>query len=97
MKTYYLPSAVFWDTAFFDREPVCLDRKEAERIYDEWYGEFGEDCDVPCEFDDLFWEVTEDEIEEYDVFDSDDDEDDEDDDEDFSESDEQYEIEFPEE
>lgn len=70
MKKYYLPYAVFWDTAFFDRDPVCLDLKEAERIYQEWYDDFGEDCEAPCEFDDLFWEVNESEIEEYGVFDS---------------------------
>jgi hypothetical protein len=56
MKTYYLPTASYWDTAFFNSEPICIDLKEAERLYDEWYGEYGAN--------------SEEEIEEYGTYDS---------------------------
>lgn len=70
MKTYYLPTAAYWDTAFFNSEPICIDLKEAERLYDEWYGEYGANSEEEIEFDDLWCEASEEEIEEYGTYDS---------------------------
>lgn len=69
-KTYYLPTAAYWDTAFADSDPVCVDRKEAERLYSDWYGEYGANYDDTTGFDDLWREADEDEIAEYGTYDS---------------------------
>lgn len=69
-KTYYLPTSEYWDTAFFDSEPVCIDLKEAERLYSEWYEEYGANYEENTEFDDLWREADEEEIEEYGTYDS---------------------------
>ena len=70
MKTYYLPTAAYWDTAFFNSEPICIALKEAERLYDEWYSEYGANYGEETEFDDLWREASEEEIEEYGTYDS---------------------------
>ena len=69
-KTYYLPTADYWDTAFADSDPICVDRKEADRLYRDWYGEYGADYDDRTDFDDLWREADEDEIAEYGTYDS---------------------------
>lgn len=69
-KVYYLPTAEYWDTAFFDSEPICIDLKEAERLYDEWYSEYGANYEENTEFDDLWREADDEEIEEYGTYDS---------------------------
>ena len=38
MKTYYFP--INPDTAFGNSAPVCVDKKEAERLMREWYGPY---------------------------------------------------------
>lgn len=69
-KPYYLPTSAYWDTAFADSDPVCVDRKEAERLYSDWYGEYGANYDGTTEFDDLWREADADEIAEYGTYDS---------------------------
>lgn len=70
MKTYYLPTDTNWDSVFFNAEPICIDRKEAERLYNEWYGEYGANYGEETEFDDLWREASEEEIKKYGSYDS---------------------------
>lgn len=67
-KPYYLPTNDHWHFVFQNVEPICIDREEAERLFDEWYGEYG--ADIGDEFDDLWREADEDEIAEYGTYDS---------------------------
>lgn len=67
-KTYYLPTADHWHFVFQNAEVICIDREEAERLYNEWYGDYG--ADIGDEFDDLWREADADEIEEYGVYNS---------------------------
>lgn len=69
-KTYYLPTSEYWDTAFGSSEPVCVDRKEADRLYRDWYNEYGANYDEKTAFDDLWREADDDEIAEYGTYDS---------------------------
>lgn len=64
MKTYYF--AVNPDTAYGGDNPICVDRREANRLIREWY--CGED-ETP-EFEDVWSEASDSEISEYGVYDT---------------------------
>lgn len=68
-EPYYLPTAEYWDSAIGSGEPVCIDREEAERLYNEWHGLYGANNMDEVAFDDIWREATEAEIIEYGVAD----------------------------
>ena len=68
MKKYYFP--INPDTAFGNSDPVCVDKKEAERLMREWYGPYSATPSDDIKFEDLFREATADEISEYGTYDS---------------------------
>lgn len=68
MKTYYFP--INPDTAFGNSDPVCVDKKEAERLMREWYGPYSADPRDDIEFNDIWREATDDEIAEYGTYDT---------------------------
>lgn len=61
MNTYYMADDEFADKIFGDQYPVCLDKKEVERLSREW------GVDV---FEQMH-EASQSEIDEYGVYDSD--------------------------
>lgn len=69
-RTYYLPNSDDWNVYYGTEAPVCVDRKEAERCFREWYGPYGANHDDTTEFDDIWREANADEIAEYGTYDS---------------------------
>lgn len=68
-KTYYLPTDEYFNSAFGNTSPVCVDQAEAIRLLEEWHGVQG-DNNPDITFEDVWREAIPEEIAEYGVYDS---------------------------
>lgn len=69
MKKYYISDPENFDSIFGSENPICIDKKELNRLCHEW-ANYDENGHTPEDIAALFHEATNAEIKKYGVYDS---------------------------